>query len=206
MYCSACKCEFAGLNKKCPYCKSLLVDRPVFPLPPSGPAETSGDLIALVQRHGGRIEIPTVTTDVGHFRTFSFPYIGRGFGWERRMQGQFEDLPLVLEATEVAIKRTWRLFYRGYGYAWARQMQGYLGGQPIVLVADEVQTVSKWMFPYFGFGYAWVQSMSGHGGEQLAATFRTIEVARKREAYFPGFGFGYAWADKGVLTLALKEA
>ena len=205
MYCSACKCEFAGLEKKCPYCKSNLVDTPASHSMPSRPTDTDRSLIELVQRRGGRVEIPVVTTDVGHCRTFSFPYIGRGFGWEKKMQGCLEDFTLELEATEVAIERTWRLFYRGYGYAWARRMQGHIGGQPMTLVADEVRTVSKWMFPYFGFGYAWVQSMTGHCGDRLAASFRTTDVARKREAYFPGFGFGYAWADKGIVTLMLKE-
>jgi len=206
MYCSACKCEFAGLKKQCPYCKSPLVETlPSFP-EATIPGRGNGNLVELVRRHGGRVEIAMVTTDVGHFRTFSFPYIGRGFGWERKMQGRFDDCALDLETTEVAIERTWRLFYRGYGFAWARKMQGLVAGCTLTLVANEVGTDCGWMFPYFGYGYAWVKSMTGTCGDQLTASFRTTDVARRKESYFPGFGFGYAWADKGVLTLALKGA
>lgn len=93
----------------------------------------------------------------------------------------------------------------GYGYAWVKRMQGYIGGHETSLVAKKVGMERKWGFPYMGYGYAWIQEMSGECGRQLRLHLSTSEVRREKKWEFPYQGYGFAWADKGILTLRLKE-
>lgn len=205
MFCPQCRCEFPAWVHRCPHCKVPLVEeRP--PRPETVEKTISYEaLVDLVRKNGGQLEIDLITTDVGKYRRWSFPYQGHGYAWARKMQGSYSNISVDLITTDVGMEKKWGFPYRGYGYAWARRMQGHIGGNEITLTATKVEMEKKWSFPYLGYGYAWTQEMSGNCGNQLRAEFVTTEVGREKKWGFPYRGYGYAWMKKGVLTLTLEE-
>lgn len=205
MYCPQCRCEFVEWIGKCPCCKIPLVHQ----VPPDrqNVSETISyeALVDLVRKNGGKLKIEVLTTDVGKNKRWRFPYLGYGFAWAKRMQGDFNNILVYLTTAAVGMERKWAFPYMGYGYAWARRMRGYIGGQEFSLAAKKVGMERKWGFPYMGYGYAWIQEMSGECGHRLRIHLLTTEVRREKRWEFPYQGYGFAWADKGMLTLTLKR-
>jgi len=205
MFCIKCRSEFKGLTSRCPDCKILLV-RELAPLPEGeGGKVRYEDLVSLVKKNGGQLEIDLSAADIGIRRRWSFPYLGFGFAWVKRMQGASNGTFVDLATTETGMEKKRSFPFFGFRFAWAKKMEGYVGGNEITLIARKVSTERKWSFPYFGYGYAWAQEMSGECGSQIAATLRTTDVYRHKEWSFPYLGYGFAWANRGALMLVLKE-
>lgn len=205
MFCPNCRCEFPEWIRKCPHCKIALVQA-VPPEPKSMSKTISYEaLVDLVRKNGGKLKIDVSTTDVARDKRWTFPYLGYGFAWAKRMQGTFSNIAVDLLTAEVGMERKWVFPYMGYGYAWVKRMQGYIGGHEISLVAKKVGMERKWGFPYMGYGYAWIQEMAGECGNQLRLHLLATEVRREKKWEFPYQGYGFAWADKSILTLRLKE-
>ena len=205
MYCPRCRCEFAGWTKRCPDCRTPLVENP----PPV--ADTAkvrlpyAELVNLVRDQGGQVVVALSTTDVGMDRKWGFPYFGYGFAWAKRMHGAFGHYVLNISTTEVRRETRWRFPWLGSGYAWAKTMSGRIGGNQIELAVTKVSRDSGWTFPYFGQGFAWAQELSGHCGDELEVNVVVTDVGRKKAWRFPYLGHGYAWARAGGLTLQLAK-
>ena len=206
MFCQECECEFVGCTGTCPVCGASLTERvATFPPGNAGALLSYNALVDLVRQNGGQLSVDLSTTDVGLKTTWSFPYSGYGFAWDKRMQGNSDGVAVDLLTVEVGTKREYGFPYSAYRFAWAKSVEGQLGGNPVTLRATEVVLERKRGFPYFGFGFGWAQEMSGDCGAQLKATFLTADVGREKRRRFPYRGYGLAWAKRGVLTLTLRE-
>jgi hypothetical protein len=205
MFCPECRCEFVGWTGKCPNCNTPLVEESPTVPGIAGKRVSYEALVDLVRENGGQLGIDLSTSEVRRERKWRFPWLGYGRAWAKRMQGAFEDMLVDLMTTEVGRDRGWTFPYLGYGFGWARRVQGSIGGNEVVLTAAKVGTEKKWGFPYFGYGYAWTQEMSGECGAQLAVGLTTTDVRRHRKWSLPYFGYGFAWANRGILTLTLRE-
>ncbi|NIM94203.1 MAG: hypothetical protein GTO18_10895 [Anaerolineales bacterium] len=205
MYCPNCQCEFENWSDRCPICGTVLIDHV-----PSVPDEVLNpvsyqELVDLVNEHGGRLKMDLKTVGVGTERKKGFPYFGFKYVWAKRMQGAFNGITIDLVTTEVGKDREMRFPFMGYGYAWARSMQGTIGGNKVNLDAKRVAKKRKWGFPYKGYGFAWTEEFSGMCGEKLDAQLLITDAGMKSGWIFPYFGYGSAWADKGTLTLKIRE-
>lgn len=205
IFCPQCRCEFPSWVLKCPHCKTPLTEE----LPPApeviDEAISYEELVNLVRKNGGQLQIDVTTTEVGREKTWGFPYQGYGFAWARRMQGSYSNILVDLASIDVGMEKKWGFPYLGYGFGWTKRMQGHIGGNKATLTATKVSMEKKWGFPYLGYGYAWVQEMSGECGSRLRVDFVTTDVGREKKWGFPYLGYGYAWAQKGVLTVMLRE-
>jgi len=205
MFCPKCRCEFEGWTSKCPDCDIPLVEA----LPPS--LETTDEpisyeaLVDLVRENGGQLRIDVSTTDVGMERKWGFPYFAYKFAWAKRMQGALNSTSVDLITTEIGREKKRRFPYLGYGFAWVKGMQGHIGGNEAALTVKKVGREKKWRFPYQGYGFAWTQELSGECGDQLKAALSITDGGTKKGWRFPYQGYGSAWANKGVLTLTLRE-
>ena len=203
-FCPACTCSFPDWVKKCPVCSVALQAGPV-PAPPAPmPSLPYEELTSLVQEQGGMLTIPMRTVEVAKSQRWSFPYIGRGFSWAKRLEGDVAGSPVTLRTRDVGMRKAWGFPYQGYGYAWTRGVAGHIAGNPATLETARVEMKKSWGFPYFGFGFAWTQEMTGHCGERLHLRFVADEVATEKKWRFPYFGFGFAWVATGELTIVLQ--
>jgi len=206
MYCPHCRCEFVGWTKRCPDCKTPLVENPS-PVPDTEEVPLPyRELVDLVRDQGGQVQVALATTEFGMDSKWGFPYFGYGFAWAKRMQGAFGHYAVDLSTTEVRRETRWRFPWLGYGYAWAKTMSGHIGGNQIELTVTKVSRDRGWTFPYFGQGFAWAQELSGHCGDELEVNLVVTDVGRKKAWMFPPYlGRGHAWARAGDLTLQLAE-
>lgn len=108
----------------------------------------------------GELAVDLRTTDVGRHRLSRLLYwIGYGFAWTRRLEGEIAGHPAWLEATRVEMERQTRFPYRGYGFAWTQEMAGRCGERlALTLEATDVARRMRYEFPYQGFGYAWMST------------------------------------------------
>ena len=204
-FCSNCRCAFPAWVRTCPNCKTLLIEElPITSETKDNPLSYE-NLINMVKKNGGRLQIELTTTDVGMEKKWGFPYRGYGFAWAKKMYGTFDTLTVELTTTDVGMEKKWSFPYQGYGFAWAKKMEGFIGGNECILTATKVRMQKKWRIPYLGYGYAWVQEMSGECGSQLTIDFETTDVGKEKKWSFPYQGYGFAWASKGILTITLKS-
>jgi hypothetical protein len=205
MYCANCDCEFDGWSGKCPICRNPLQ----VGIPPThnyGQQQVEyNQLVDLINDSGGTLMIKLKASQVGKNRSKSFPYMGYGFAWTKRMQYTDELIAVDLNTTKIGESKKREFPYKGLGYAWRQEMQGSIGGNTVTLTAKKVSRKKSWRFPYFGFGYAWTEEMTGSCGDKIRLQLTTTEVIKKRRCQFPYFGFGYAWAKVGMLHLTLDE-
>ena len=167
MFCPKCKCEFPEWVRKCPCCKVALVYG-LQPEPEIVEKTISCEgLFDLVRENRGKLKIDLITTDIAKDKRWSFPYMGYGFAWAKKLKGALNNVLVDLTTTEVGMERKWRFPYMGYGYAWVKKLQGHIGGNEVTLTAKKVEMERKWEFPYMGYGYAWIQKMSGECGKKL---------------------------------------
>lgn len=203
MYCSTCECEFDGWTGKCPNCKNPLQDgKPTSPRS-SDESIAYEALVAIVNEHGGTLDIELSAIEVEKSKSTRFPYLGYGYAWTKRMQGSLEGINVDLNTTEVGKDRKWQFPYQGLGYAWRQELQGRIGGNEAALSATKVTRKKRWRFPYSGYGYAWTEEMAGECGEKLSIELKTTDVSKIHRWMFPYFGFGYAWVNEGILSLTL---
>lgn len=204
MYCSECHCEFSGWRGRCPVCKASLIDAaPPEHLEAEEPLFYD-ELVDSVRRNNGEIIIDLSTREFARVKRWRFPYFGFGFGWEKHMQGEVDDMHVDLRSSEVGTQRKWSFPWLGYGFAWVKRMQGHIGGNPVVLTAKKVAREKKGGFPFFGYGRAWTEVMVGDCGDRLKIKLVATEVRKKRKNEFPYRGYSFAWVDKSRLTISLK--
>ncbi|MBU7044972.1 MAG: hypothetical protein HXS54_00930, partial [Theionarchaea archaeon] len=78
-FCSNCRCAFPAWVRTCPNCKILLIEElPITSETRDNPLSYE-DLINMVKKNGGRLQIELTTTDVGMEKKWGFPYRGYGF-------------------------------------------------------------------------------------------------------------------------------
>jgi len=206
MFCPKCTCEFPEWLRKCPDCSIPLVETPPPARRTADKSSSYEALVDLVKDNGGELRIDVSATEVGRHKRWSFPGLGWGFAWPKRMQGILDGASVDLRTAEVAMEKKWGFPGFGWGFAWAKRMRGSIGGNDVFLKAEKVARYRKWFFLFkIGWGYAWAEEMSGECGDQLKAKLVTTDVGKDREYTFPGIGWGCSWANKGVLTLTLKE-
>ena len=106
----------------------------------------------------GLLEVNLQASDVGMQTGWTFPYVGYGYAWVRRFEGNISGHPVELTASKVEMEKKHRFPHQGYGYGWTQEMTGRCGDEIILkLSVTEVAKDSSYMFPYFGFGFAWAK-------------------------------------------------
>lgn len=205
MYCPHCKCDFEGWHGKCPICQAALLDAKPVVVNLESTSIDYADLVDEIRENGGTLTSNVVATEIEQKRGRSFPYLGRGYAWTKKLEGVYANHSVVLTTTEVGRDRTWTFPYFGHGFAWEKELQGNVGGNALILKAEKVAQDKQLAFPYRGYGRAWVVKMEGRCGDKLDAKFTTTEVKKRQTGSFPYFGFGYAWVNAGELTLTLRE-
>lgn len=204
-FCPECMCGFPGWVKKCPICSVPLQAEPT-PIPPIPTSVLPyGELVSLVKEQGGTLKVHMRTVEVARARHWGVPYMGYGFTWAKRIQGEVADCPITLWTRDVGMDKARAFPYKGYGFAWARGVAGHIAGNPTTLGTDQVEMKKEWGFPYFGFGFAWAQEMSGQCGDHLRVRFSASDVTTEKKWRFPCFGFGFAWVAAGDLTIDLRQ-
>lgn len=204
MFCANCSCRYAEWLKKCPICKTSLVENPRTEPDPIINIIDYTKLVEIVRKEYGSIVIELSTNEVGMERKWTFPHFGFGYAWAKSMYGSYRDIPVQLTTREVGVKRKMRFPYFGYGFAWVQSSEGTIGGNDFRLSASHVIYQKKWDFPYFGFGFAWTQQMHGRCGDQLEVGLDITDHGRLRKwGNFPFLyrGFGFAWEKCGRLTV-----
>jgi hypothetical protein len=205
MYCPKCKCDFAGWTGKCPTDGAKLAEPSPLPDEPTHAAMPYETVVDLIRDNGGSYEIELRTIGVGREKKMSFPYLGYGFAWAKRMCGESNGIAVDLHIYEIGRDRDTGFPYQGYGYGWGKQMRGWVGGHEISLTATKVTREKKHLFPYRGHGYSWAAELSGECGKSIQAKMRAVEVDRDRNWFLFYFGFGYAWIRRATLILSLVD-
>ncbi|MCP4705322.1 MAG: hypothetical protein GY865_11990 [candidate division Zixibacteria bacterium] len=205
MYCSKCGCDFVGWKGKCPIDNSLLSEKPISLLKTTAKSIQYQSLVDLIKKNNGELIIDLQTTEVGKGRKFVFPGRGNGFAWAKRIEGQFDNIPVELQTTEVGTDSDWSFPHQGYGFAWEKQMTGFVGGNKIVLDSTKVERKKQFLFPYRGHGYAWSEELTGNCGSSIIAKMVTTDISRERNWFLFYFAFGYAWINKASLHLFLTS-
>lgn len=204
MFCPQCKTDFVGWRGKCPNCKVLLVDE----LPPElGTVEKSlsyNNLVDLVKKNNGRISIDLSATEVERQKKWGFPYLGYGYAWVKRFQGNSNGILVDLITTETGRQWKWGFPYFAFGFAWEKTVQGSIAANALTLNAKKVSRKRYWNFPYLGYGYAWTEEMTGECGDELIAILTITDIKRKKDWGFPYLGYGFAWAKGACLELSLS--
>jgi len=204
MFCPQCRTEFVGWRGKCPDCKVLLVDES--PPEPGGVEKTLSynDLVDLIKMNNGRIIIDLTTAEVERQKKWGFPFLGYGYAWVKRFQGNSNGVSVELTTTETGRQRKWTFPYFAFGFAWEKTVQGSIAGNDLTLAAKKVARKRKWEFPWVGFGFAWTEEMEGECGADLTVRLTITDVNRKKRWEFPYLGYGYAWAKGACLELSLR--
>ncbi len=204
MFCPECKCKYVDWLKKCPGCDANLVKE----LPPEINVVNAtlpyDELVAMVQENQ-QLQIDLHTTKICREKHWTFPYLGFGYAWAHRMEGEFSGLLVELNADEVGMDRKWMFPYQGYGYAWVKKMRGFICGNEVNLDVTKIEKKAHLAFPYRGYGFAWAEKMSGMCGKHLKVEMLTTDLGEEKQWGFPYFGFGFAWANKCSLVLTYKE-
>jgi len=209
MFCANCSCKYDKWLKKCPVCKTSLIEYPHTEPRPIANIIDYTKLVEIVRKEYGSIVIELSTDEVGMELKWTFPHFGFGYAWAKSMHGRYRDIQVQLTTLEVGKKRKMRFPYLGYGYAWVQSSNGTLGGNGFLLSASQVIDQKTWSFPYFGFGFAWTQHMNGQCGDQLKVDLDITDYGRFRKwGNFPFLyrGFGFAWERSGLLTVTLNNS
>jgi hypothetical protein len=205
MYCPTCKCEFQGWKDRCPVCRRPLVDGLISRPQTSLKSIPYDDLVNIVEKSGGQLEIELSTIEVGRERKLAFPFRGYGFAWAARMHGLFNNISVDLQTVEVGKDTDWGFPYQGYGFAWEKKLEGTVSGNKFILESDKVCREKKFLFPYRGHGYAWTQELSGECGNQLKVNLKTTEIGKDNGWFLFYFGLGYAWISRAIICVSLKS-
>lgn len=208
MLCTNCNCRYIDWLKKCPVCKTRLIENPLTEANPNINIIDYAKLVEIVGKEYGSIVIELSTNEVGMEMQWAFPHFGFGYAWAKSLHGIYRGVPVQIITNKVGKKRKMRFPYLGYGYAWVQSAIGIFGGNAFLLSVSHVNYQKKWSFPYFGFGFAWTQQMRGQCGDQLEVYLDIAEHGRLRKwGNFPFLyrGFGFAWERNGLLELSLMD-
>lgn len=204
MYCSTCECEFEGWTSWCPNCKNQL-DEGGYPEAESNREDVPYQvLVDTIREEGGSIEIELATVAVSKSKATRFPWLGYGYAWAKRMQGNNHGITADFVTSDIGKDRKYSFPYRGHGYAWRKEMGGNLAGHDAALTVKKMTRKKRWSFPYFGYGYAWTELMTGSCGEEINLELITTDVGKNRRIMFPYFGYGYAWVKNAKLRVTLN--
>lgn len=204
MYCKACDCNYEGWTRRCPVCKQTLQTSDSQEKTEDFRTTNYADLVELVRKNGGSLNIPLFASQVIRKKTTRFPWLGFGYAWTQKMKGKKNGISVELVTSEVGKSHSSSFPYRGRGYAWREKMEGTIDGNKLSLRAMNVKRKKTWSFPFSGYGYAWTEDMAGDCGSQIRIELSEPKIFRYRRWRFPYFGFGYAWAKESTLTLNLN--
>lgn len=208
MYCNNCHCNFVDWVKKCPNCKTSLIEDSL-PKPAHKDRTIAyTKLVEVIRDHNGSVTVDLSTTDVMMQKKWTFPYFGFGYAWAKNMYGTSAEISVELTSAEIGKRRQTRFPYLGYGFAWVKSFNGIIGGNEFRLSARDVTYKKTWSFPYFGFGRAWTKNMSGECGNQIKVDLTITEHGSSRKwGNFPilFLGYGFAWEKRGLITFSINQ-
>ena len=157
-------------------------------------------LVDMVHASGGSIQIPVYATSVA-LEDHGFLNQRYALAWTTSLQGQFQDLEVVLSTTTVE-REEFGILDQSYGYASERTMGGVVSGNNFSLSCTKKNVDVQGILDQ-KYGIAFSEEMRGSLGDDIEVIL--ISVPGTKTGGILDQNFGYSWINSGTLTLKLRK-